>query len=110
MDAEIVKEVAKTARNGTRRIAGEAKRKLKTHAARNGSDVVVTLERAQRAAVDLGDRAVKQGGRAYEQGERAVKAAAREIGQRPWTAALVLGGTLLAGAASVYLMQSARRR
>jgi hypothetical protein len=110
MDAEIIKEGVKTARTRTRRVAGQAKRQVETQAARSSSDVVVALERAQRVAVDLGDRAAKQGERAYEQGERAARAAAREIGGRPWTAALVLGGTLLAGAASVYLMQSGRRR
>ena len=110
MDAEAIKDGAKAAGTSTRRAVGQAKRKLETQAARNRSDVVVALEHAQRTAADLGSRASRQGEKVYAQGERAAKAAAREIGGRPWTAALLLGGTLLAGAASVYLMQSARRR
>jgi hypothetical protein len=110
MDAEIIKEGAKTVRSRGARVASQAKRKVEAQAARSSSDVVVAMERAQRAAVDLGNRAYEQGERAYEHGERAARTAAREIGGRPWTAALLLGSALLAGAASIYLLQGGRRR
>jgi ElaB/YqjD/DUF883 family membrane-anchored ribosome-binding protein len=97
MDIETVDEGAKAVRNQTRRIAEGGRNKLEE----GRTQAETMIDRAQRNAADLGDQA-------YRQGEQAVRRAAEEVGARPWTAAFMVGGVLLAGA-SYYLLHGTRR-
>jgi hypothetical protein len=92
MRVETIKDGAKTMRNRTRRVANGLREEL------DDKPMVVAIDRAQRAVSDFGESA-------YEKGQQV----ARQIGSRPVTVGLLLGGAMLAGA-SAYLLLAMRRR
>jgi hypothetical protein len=113
MNIDPIEKAAKSTRNKTRRVAAGARKESVSRAARNGADVVVAIDRAQRTVSDLSARAQRTaaefGDRAYSGGRQAVVRVAHEIENRPWTVAALMGGAVLAGL-SFYMLASSRRR
>ena len=113
MDMDTIEKTAKSARTRTRRAMNGAAKNATAKAERAGADVVVAIDRAQRSVGDFSrsaQRSVSEfGDRAYSGSRDAVMRVAHEIEARPWTAAALMGGAVLAGL-SCYMLMSSRRR